>query len=798
MKTPTPAELTNEHFSPRVRAIIRIFSVPGASWILLGLSLLVTILVCLQVWSAHQTSQRIHFESDAAILRNSMIERMHRYHQVLKGACGLFAASEEVRASEFHSYVSSLDINHDHSGILALGYVESVDPADCEKFLEATVRDRDGESKPLKIWPSGERSQCMVVRFVEPLEQNREALGFDVASETRRLTTALKARDTAKAALTPKIELVQGLGKPGAVLFAPIFHPPSPTDDIGSRKASLRGWVYAAFLVEDMVECVRKLTKSKLEYKIFDGTQSTPENLLYNSARVSGASPSGKYSETTTLDIYGQPWTVQVHLPAQGAVNSGMIPISLLAGGGLCMSLLIFGVAQSMGTTSRRACKIATEMTAQLREHREALEASEERLSLVIKGSNDGIWDWNVKTNDVYFSPRWKSMLGYEDHEIKNNLVAWENLIHPDDLERARNVINHHFENITPSYQLEHRLRHKDGSYRWILARGVASRNEDGSPVRMAGSHVDLTELKQAEQKLRQTNESLRRSQTKLRSTLSDLSASHDKLEKMQLELIQAAKFESVGTLAAGVAHEVNNPLQIILMGLDYLESQFPDRGEATSGTLDDMRDAVLRADGITKELLQFSKATEFDTQSTQLHDVLERSLWLIRAELKKSGVQVVRHFTDDLPLVSIDTQKIQQVLINLMINAIQAMDSSGELTLTTATGICSELFPPDFMPAISFKPDESIVTLTLRDDGPGIAECDLPRIFDPFFTTKGAGGGTGLGLSVVKKIIDLHGASIHFRNLPSCGLEVLLTFPCIPQTGVLESAIALTPTITN
>ena len=97
-------------------------------------------------------------------------------------------------------------------------------------------------------------------------------------------------------------------------------------------------------------------------------------------------------------------------------------------------------------------------------------------------------------------------------------------------------------------------------------------------------------------------------------------------------------------------------------------------------------------------------------------------------------------------------------------------------------------------MHAIPFKPDESVVTLTLRDDGPGIAKYDLPQIFDPFFTTKGGKGGNGLGLSVVKKIIDLHGASIHFRNLPGRGLEVLLTFHSIPKTGVLEPAIALTP----
>jgi CHASE1-domain containing sensor protein len=264
MKTPTPTELTNEHSSPWVRTVIRIFSVPRATWILLGLSLLITILVCLQVWNTHQTEERLHFESNASILRNSMIERMHRYRQVLKGTSGLFAASEEVLGSEFHAYVSSLDINHDHPGILALGYVESVDPADCERFLEATARDRDGESKPLKIWPSGERSHCMVVRFVEPLKQNREALGFDVASEARRLTTALKARDTATAALTPKVELVQSMGKPGAVLFEPIFHHPSPPSDIGSSKAPHNGWVLGDFLVEEMGVGVVELTKTTL------------------------------------------------------------------------------------------------------------------------------------------------------------------------------------------------------------------------------------------------------------------------------------------------------------------------------------------------------------------------------------------------------------------------------------------------------------------------------------------------------------------------------------------------------
>ncbi|MGD8819672.1 MAG: PAS domain-containing protein [Anaerolineae bacterium] len=132
----------------------------------------------------------------------------------------------------------------------------------------------------------------------------------------------------------------------------------------------------------------------------------------------------------------------------------------------------------------------------------DTLRQREERLSLVLEGINDGIWDWDMETDEVYFSPRWKSMLGYAEDEVQNEFASWENLIHPDDRERATAALQEHLDGRMPFYRLEHRLRHKDGGYRWILARGKALRRDDGTPYRLLGSHTDVTERRLAEEAL--------------------------------------------------------------------------------------------------------------------------------------------------------------------------------------------------------------------------------------------------------------------------------------------------------
>lgn len=403
----------------------------------------------------------------------------------------------------------------------------------------------------------------------------------------------------------------------------------------------------------------------------------------------------------------------------------------------------------------------------------EAVREHRERLALVIEGSNDGIWDWNVQTGEVYFSHRWKSMLGFADHEIRNEFDSWRRLLHPEDRERALATIQDYFEGRLPTYELEHRLRHKDGDYRWILARGTTLRDEEGRPIRMVGTHVDLTDRRRAEEELR---EMVRR-----------LEESHGQLKQVQLTLIQAAKIESVGTLAAGVAHEVKNPLQIILMGLRYLDRHLPPDLPELHTTLDDMRAATQRADAIVRGLLDFSASHQLDLRDESLGPVVENSLKLVQYELVRHHIRLSKDIPADIPPLPMDRIKIEQVLVNLVLNAISAMPEKGTLSIRV---FARPDAPPKHGPASSAG---QVVIVEVADTGPGIPDDRLARVFDPFFTTKDVGTGTGLGLTVAKNIIELHNGSIDLRNRPGGGLVVTLTFrdrtragECIHQGEVM------------
>ncbi len=169
----------------------------------------------------------------------------------------------------------------------------------------------------------------------------------------------------------------------------------------------------------------------------------------------------------------------------------------------------------------------------------EILRQSEQRWQLALRGNNDGIWDWNVKTNEVFFSTRWKEMLGYQDHEISNHLNEMLTRVHADDLDWVTQAFQDHFAKKTPFYITEHRVLCKDGSYKWILNRGQGLWDENGNVVRMTGSHTDITERKQAE-------ETLSSLLNKLESIVEERTAELTRInQSLQTEITQRQRMEA-------------------------------------------------------------------------------------------------------------------------------------------------------------------------------------------------------------------------------------------------------------
>ena len=288
---------------------------------------------------------------------------------------------------------------------------------------------------------------------------------------------------------------------------------------------------------------------------------------------------------------------------------------------------------------------------------------------------------------------------------------------------------------------------------RWELTTKVALRDDRGQIVGLLGINRDITDRKRAEKQLQQLNTDLARSQVELLGT-------YDNLKLAQARLIHAEKLESIARLAAGIAHEVRNPLAIMAMGLGYLEDVVPKNTPATDSVLANMRDSILRADAIICELLDFSSPRVLALTDEDVSHLAERSLVLVRHELNRRQIEVRREFAPGLPAQRVDRIRIEQVFVNLFMNAAHAMPAGGQLTVRT------------------FRGETGAVVAEVSDTGGGIAVQHLEKIFDPFFTTKPVGIGSGMGLAVAKSIMTQHGGNLTLANRTGGGVAARLIFP--------------------
>jgi PAS domain S-box-containing protein len=369
-----------------------------------------------------------------------------------------------------------------------------------------------------------------------------------------------------------------------------------------------------------------------------------------------------------------------------------------------------------------------------------ALRESEERLRLVLRASNDAVYDWNVPSGRVHFSGL--NIFGYGHGDQEYHIDWWLQGVHPDDRDRVESTLQAAIANGADSWTEEYQFRRKDGTYAAVLDRGLIVRGPDAKPVRMIGCMADLTERRRLEDQLRQSQ-----------------------------------KMEAVGRLAGGVAHDFNNVLTVVKSFSEFLLEDL-DKLDPRRSDVEEIAKAADRAAALTRKLLAFSRKQVMRPEPLDLNAIvvgMEKMLQRVIGD----GVRIATELDPQLLAIEADPSSIEQVLLNLAVNARDAMLDGGTLTIRTSNQTLERTDA-----AWGIQPGRYAM-LIVSDTGHGMDIATQARVFEPFFTTKGQGQGTGLGLAMVYGIVKQSGGHVWVESAPGQG-TTFCTY--LPQPTELRS----------
>lgn len=370
----------------------------------------------------------------------------------------------------------------------------------------------------------------------------------------------------------------------------------------------------------------------------------------------------------------------------------------------------------------------------------EALKANKERLAFAIEGSGDGVWDWNAKTNEMITSERWKDMLGYEKTEIKNLFSEWDRLIHPDDKVATYQKLNRYLDGLVPAYESEIRLLTKDGSYKWILARGKIIRwTTDGKPLRVIGTHSDINSRKLMEKELKEAKE---------------------KAEKVSVK-----KSEFI----ANMSHELRTPINVNLSAIQlfevYLKNDLDLGKEKTSKHIKSMKQNSMRLLRLVNNLIDTTKIEagfyEPSFNNYNIVDVIEGIALSVASYAKQKNINLTFNTDVEEILVICDINMIERIMLNIISNAIKFTDNCVNINIYTKV---------------------DTVVIAVKDNGIGIEEANQNMIFERYKQVSKLltreNEGSGIGLSLTKSLVEMHGGNISVKSEYGNGSEFIIELP--------------------
>lgn len=632
--------------------------------------------------------------------------RMHTYENALESGAALLNTVERMNRQKWHTYISSLKLSEHYPGFQGIGFSKMIPP---DQLSEHIVQMRTEEYPDYTVYPSGKRNEYHSIIYLEPLDKkNRRAIGYDMFSNPVRQQAMIRARDTARTALSGKVRLVQDQEtdiQAGFLMYVPFYHTQDALLSEAQRKEKLEGFVYAPFRANDLMLEVLRRKDPHIAVKIYDGTSVNAENLLYESKIPSGNTVEEKplFKSVISLEMYGRTWTVIFQtLPSfESTIDQSQAQTIIMAG--LPISFLVLLVLLSFSRTTQQAQLIARKMNVEIRELNNELE------NMINMAPNPII----VHTEDgaiIKINQTWSDLCGYsyEETPTTDSWIDAVRMEHPD-------AIKAHIRNLFTIAQKvdegEFSFYSKSGSkITWQFS--SAPFGVINGKKALISSAMDVTELK-----------------------------NKDDLMMMQ------SRHAAMGEMINMIAHQWRQPLASIsavsgLLSFEAMMDQY-DKDHFIK-KLDLISDLALDLSNTINDFRNFFKEDKTKELMTW-KELLKECLMIINPLLISKSITVHTTVNDDTAFMTYP-REMRQVILNLLKNAEDVLTD----TLTSEPTIWIRIFCEGNMSCFE-----------IEDNGGGISEEIIDNIFDPYFSTKMEKNGTGIGLYMSKTIVEKHGQGI-------------------------------------
>jgi len=813
---------------------------------MLGVGLLATAWISFQVKQDSEQDAVGHFSFVCDQLTLKIQERLGACALVLRGGAGLFSATgKAVDRHAWRSYVETLRAQGTVSGVQGIGFSQVIAPSQLADHI-AHVR---GEGFfDYAVRPTGERAIYTSIIFLEPFrDRNLRAFGYDMYSEPVRREAMERARDTGGEALSGKVSLVQETStevQAGTLMYVPVYRNETPVDTAEQRREALIGWVYSPYRMNDLMSHIIDEWEAHfgkdMDMHVYAGTEVSSASLLFDMTPETTPKPDSLFYQQRTISFGGQHWLLTFDLPSKRPAVSYTSTWSSFIGG-IALSGLLCGLMLSSINMQSHAVGIARDLTREIRLREDLIKDSEYRWRFALEGAGDGLWDWNVPEGTVFFSKCWKEMLGYAEEELSCSLDEWSNRIHPDDLAQALGATRAHFDGITPLYTCEYRIRCKDGTWKWILARGlVVSRDTAGKPLRAIGTHTDITSRKQRDEEQARTSErlalatkaggvgiwdydivknnlvwddgmfrlygisreqfsaayeawqagvhpddrlrgdaeiqmairgekdfdtefrvlwpdgsvrSIRALGTVRRDAFGNpvhmLGTNWDITAQKQIEEDLQKKSAELERFTYTVSHDLKSPLVTIKTFLGFLEKDMvAHQAERAAKDLGFINNAADKMGLLLEELLELARVghNEHPPEEVSLQEIVHDALALVAGQISTRGVETV--VTQKPVWLYGDRARLLEVFQNLVDNAVKFLGDQ-----------------PAPRVEIGIEWVSREVEIFVRDNGQGIDPQHLDQVFGLFERLDSHAPGSGIGLALVRRIVELHGGKIRVES---------------------------------